>query len=345
MIHVQSKVYLGKQIKKIPKLIEALGIYVLCAAISYLILIFLLGHFSIPVFIDDFNRSIMFLTAILAVIYYKEDLKEVLMICFAGPFGTYILAIIPALFIWSRSPSEQVWTEVMTFFTFSSFYIVYAGFVGVSIYMIAVWISGFLSSHSPTHSSNSKKSVFSVIDKRAEINDIISKKEDSNTKPHTKNQVIGFLISVIILLNLTILLFILPFYNYSFDLHLTIWDLGLIPVLLVGFVIIDLISIILVIAIWHFNPPLMQKYPSSMIGIQSKLAAISIFFASIFFPNPSSIRVGTFVVENSIGIEILTYAILLIIIFTPAICEYLQPLKTLSYKPKVNTSSNLNSGF
>ncbi|MHA1967829.1 MAG: hypothetical protein ACW964_08510 [Candidatus Hodarchaeales archaeon] len=46
-----------------------------------------------------------------------------------------------------------------------------------------------------------------------------------------------------------------------------------------------------------------------------------------------------------IGMEILIFTILLIIIFTPSICEYLQPLKILSYQSKVNTSGNPNSSF
>ena len=343
MIQVLSQVILEKRVGKIPKIIEATGLHVLFASICYFVLIMILGHLVIPVFIDDFNRSIIFLTAILAVIYYKEDLKEILLICFASPLVTYVLALIPAILTWSETPSEQVGAEIMRLFTFSTFYIVYAGFVSVAIYIIAVWISGYMTSGSPDHTSISKKNVFSVIDKKSEINNSINMNKTVDDTPHTKIQVVGFLIFVVILLNLAILLFLLPFYSYSFDLYLTIWDLGLFPVFLIGVVIIDLLSIILVIAIWNLQPRLMERYPSSMVGIQSKIAVISIFFSSIFFPNPSSIRIDTFVVENSIGIEILFYAILLIIIFTPSICEYLQPIRGLSYQSKFNTSINPNN--
>ncbi|MFX1507970.1 MAG: hypothetical protein ACFFDC_17925 [Promethearchaeota archaeon] len=332
-----SQVFLEKRVGKIPKLVEAISLHVLFATICYFILIFILGSLAIPVFIDDFNRSIIFLTAILVVIYYKEDLREILLLCFGGPFVTNIIALIPTILIWSKTPSEQVGTDIMRLFTFSTFYIVYAGFVGVAIYTIAVWISGFMTSESPDHSSILKKNVFSVIDKKSEINNSIDMNKTSGDTPHTKIQVISFLIFVLILLNLAILLFLLPFYSYSFDLYLTIWDLGLFPVLLIGVVIIDLISIILVTVIWNLHPRSMERYPSSIVGIQSKLAAISIFFSSIFFPNPSSIRVGSFVVENSIGIEILFYTILLIIVFTPSICEYLQPIRALSYQSKVKS--------
>jgi hypothetical protein len=348
MSQVVSQVFSEKQVGKIPKLVEAIGLHVLFSTICYLILILVIGRFDIPVFIDDFNRSIIFLTAILAVIYYKEDLKEILVLCFGGPFITNMLAFIPAILIWSISetPSVQVGTDIMRLFTFSSFYIVYAGFLGVVIYTIAVWISGFMTSRSTDPSySISKKSVFSVIDKNSEIKNSISMGKTSDATPHTKNQVIGLLIFVIILLSMTILLFLLPFYSYSFDLYLTIWDLGLFPVLFIGVVIIDLLSIMIVTAIWNLHPSLMGRYPSSIVGIQSNLAAISIFLSSIFFPNPSSIRVDNFVVQNSIGIEILFYAILLIIIFTPSICEYLQPIRALSYQSKINTSINPNKSF
>ncbi|MFX0210661.1 MAG: hypothetical protein ACFFDT_32070, partial [Candidatus Hodarchaeota archaeon] len=241
-----SQVFLEKRVGKIPKLVEAIGLHVLFATICYIILIFISGSLVIPVFIDDFNRSIIFLTAILAVIYYKEDLREILLLCFGGPFVTNIIALIPAILIWSETPSEQVGTDVMRLFTFSTFYIIYAGFVGVVIYTIAVWISSFMTSGSRDHSSISKKNVFSVIDKKSEISNSISMNKTSDDTPHTKIQVIGFIIFVVILLNLAILLFLLPFYSYSFDLYLTIWDLGLFPVLLIGVVIIDLISIILV---------------------------------------------------------------------------------------------------
>ncbi|UCG01156.1 MAG: hypothetical protein JSW11_16250 [Candidatus Heimdallarchaeota archaeon] len=332
---------------QIPKPIEALGIYVICATVCYIILITILGGFYIPVFLDDFNRSIIFLTAILAVIYYKEDLKDVLLICFVGPLVTNILAIIPAVLIWLETPPEQIGIDIMKFFTFSSVYIMYAGFLGIVIYAIAVWLSGFLSVHSLAHPSTLKRNVFSVLDKRAQIDDPPLTREISNKvdKPHTKYQVIGFFISILILLSLTTLLLLLPVYSYSFDLHLTIWDLGLIPVFLVSLVIIGLLSIILVTLAWNFYPQLIEKYPSSLIGIQSKLAAISIFFTSIFFPNPSSIRVGTFVVKNSIGIEILFYVIILIIIFTPSICEYLQPLKSLGYQSEKRSSSTLTNSL
>ncbi|MFX0016684.1 MAG: hypothetical protein ACFFB2_18630 [Promethearchaeota archaeon] len=334
MVHVLSRDFIGKRVSQIPKFGQALGVYVLCASICYIILIILLDSFIVPVFIDDFNRSIMFLTAIIAVIYYKEDLKEILLICFGGPLIVNILAIIPAIYIWSGSPSDQVWTDLMRLFTFSSLYIVYAGFAGILIYSLAVWISGFLSSRSPVHSSAFKKNVFTFIDKKDQNDYTISVKEYSNNKAHTTYQLIGFLLYLSVLFCLTILLFLVPIYNYSFDLHLSIWDLGLIPVLLVGLAAINLLSIVIFSPFWHYYPSLTERYPNLILNIQSNLSVICIFFASIFFPNPSNIRVGTFVVENGIGIEILFYLIILIIIFTPAIYEYVQPLRNLKYHTK-----------
>ena len=213
---------------------------------------------------------------------------------------------------------------------FAFAFVMLAGVCGFLINALARWISSFLTSI-PFTSASRSNDIFSVLNHRSEIQASAPVKDidndlDNYSSAHTNRQVIGILISLGFILALIISLGLLPMYEYSLNLHLTIWDMGLIPVILIILTFVNLLTIIAIITIWRFLPNKIEKYPSTIIRVQSKLSLIGIILASVFIPSPSLLRVNTFVVQSSIGIEILTYVIVLMILLTPAIMEYLQPL-------------------
>ncbi len=306
-------------------IIKALGIYVLFSIVCYLILA------SIgPVAEADFWRTMIFLTCAFSAFYYKEEFDVVLAVTFGGPTIAGILYIIWSAALQVSSMQEQILTVIMYSIVITFAFVMLAGVCGFLVNAIARWISSFLTS-TPSSSASRSNDVFSVVNGRSEIKPFAPVKDvdnrwDSYSSTHTDRQVIGILISLGLMLALIISLGLLPMYEYSFNLHLTLWDMGLIPVILIILAFINLLTIIVIIAIWRFLPDTIEKYPSTIVGVQSKLSLVGIFLASIFFPSPSLLRVNTFVVQSGIGIEILTYVIVLMILLTPAIMEYLQPL-------------------
>jgi len=306
-------------------IIKAISTYVLFSIVCYLILA------SIgPVADADFWRTMIFLTCTFSAFYYKEEFDVVLGLCFGGPALTGSLYIIWSAVLAFSSMQIQVLSLLMNNIVFAFAFIMLSGVCGFLINALARWISSFLTSI-PFTSASRSNDIFSVVNNRSEIQASAPVKDidgnsDNYPSVHTNRQVFGILISLGFMLALTISIGLLPMYDYSLNLHLTIWDMGLIPIILIIAVSLNLLTIIAIIAIWRFLPSKIEKYPSTIIGVQSKLSLIGIILASVFIPSPSLLRVNTFVVQSSIGIEILTYVIVLMILLTPAIMEYLQPL-------------------
>ena len=306
-------------------IIKALGTYVLFSIVCYLILA------SIgPVAEADFWRTMVFLTCAFSAFYYKEEFDVVLAVTFGGPAIAGSMYIIWNTALLLSSMQMQIFTYIMSSIVLTFAFVMLAGVCSFLVNAIARWISSFLTSI-PSTSVTPSNDIFSVVNGRSGVNTPIpvkdlDKKRDSHSSVHSDRQVIVIIISLAFTLTLIVSLGILPMYEYSLNLHLTLWDMGLIPVFLIALAFINLIAIIILIAIWRFLPNQIEKYPSTVVGVQSKLSLIGIFLASVFFPTPSLLRVNTFVVQSSIGIEILTYIIVLMILLTPALMEYLHPL-------------------
>lgn len=298
---------------------KPIGIYVLITVISFIIL---------PG--ADFTRTLIFLTCIIAAFYYKEEFEEVILICFGAPAITGVLTIIITIIL-EIGTGADLFTLLISTFTFMMSYVLIASVFGLLINTITAWLSGHLTAQTKKTELSVSEDVFSVMNQYSESNKpIIVEDNYENGKDsfsiHTDRQVFGLLTALVILFGLTLSLYILPMYNYSLDLHLTVWDLGWIPILSIGIAALCLLSLAIITTLWRFFPEVVEKFPSSVIGIQSKLSVLGVFFASIFFPTPSSMRVDSFTVQSSIGIEILIYVIALLIIVTPPIIEFFNPL-------------------
>ncbi|MFX0182061.1 MAG: hypothetical protein ACFE95_03170 [Candidatus Hodarchaeota archaeon] len=278
----------------------------------------------------DFTRTLIFLNCIIAAFYYKEEFEEVIFICFGGPAITGVMTIIITIIL-EIGKGADMFTLLIATFTFMMSYVLIAGVFGLLINTITTWLSGHLTAQIDKTKLSVTENVFSVMNQYSESEKPIIvednyKSEKDSFSIHTNRQVFGILAALVLLFGLTLSLYILPMYDYSLDLHLTVWDLGWIPIISIGIAAFCLLSLAIVTAIWRFFPDVVEKLPSLVIGIQSKLIVLSVFFASIFFPTPSTMRVESFTVQSGIGIEILIYVIALLIIVTPPIIEFFRPL-------------------
>ncbi|MFX0172556.1 MAG: hypothetical protein ACFE9L_11605 [Candidatus Hodarchaeota archaeon] len=301
---------------------KPISIYLCLAVFSFLIL---------PS--ADFTRTLVFLTGIFAAFSYKNEFEEILLICFGSPMLTRIVTTFLSIILGDIG-GANILTQIMSEFVMMIIFILVAGLFGICVNIISGWLSGFLTARTEVNGVASTKNIFTVLSKYSEneISNFANNDFDYSVDSffvHTDRQVVGILSTFVILLMLSGSLLILPMYDYSFDNHLTVWsfdNLSFIPFLFISLAVLNLLSLITIVSLWRFYPKVVERFPSSFIDFQSKFCVLGIFFASAFFPTPSSIRVDSFTVEASIGIEILTYVIGLLIIVTPSIIEFFKPL-------------------
>ena len=226
-------------------------LFIFGSFVIYAILaLFVKGDLFIPALDADFNRSIIFFTILTGILLYYEDLEVILGICFGGPIAAYTIAAFISIFI-SVEPQEMdsflIFMATLTYGVSSLF----VGGIGAIVMNITTgWVaSKFKSSYFKPDAQHSRNGVFSVINGN-QSPEITKRNESQNS--HSKYQLTAILLFQIVLLLLSSYMLFVPFYDYSFDSHLHILDLGVIPFLVFLFIIINALVLILIILI-KFN--------------------------------------------------------------------------------------------
>ncbi|MHA2173229.1 MAG: hypothetical protein ACXABI_00230 [Candidatus Hodarchaeales archaeon] len=308
--------------------------YVIAVGFIYsMLVIFFRESFFIPAFDSDFNRSLIFLTLLLGALLYSEEFEVIIGVCFIGPTLIYSLAAILSIALSFMIPDTDPFFAFVGSITISLSYFFIASIGGLVMNTVSNWIATkFRVVKTISVLPGRKKDIFSVISENGN-NHIIEQRNlaADSPKTHSRFQIIGITLLQISILLLSSLLLFLPIYDYGFGSHLNIFDLGLVPLLLLLIVMINAVTLIFIILIDSVKPVVEEFYPKRIIKFQSICLGVGYFIVSLFFPNPS-FRVENYVVTSGIGIEFLSYAMFLSFLITPALIEY------LNYVPKKETA-------